>query len=57
MEATIHSQQPTATSDNQCTYEMPAIIYEGVITTRAGSPVGGPDKSGVDPADIFGTND
>lgn len=57
MESTTHLQQSTTTSDNQCTYETPAIIYEGVITTRAGSPVNDPDKSGIDPADIFGTND
>ncbi len=36
-------------------YEAPAIVYEGELTTRAGTPipVQGPD-SGVDPADLFG---
>lgn len=28
-------------------YEAPAIIYDGVISTRAGSPLG------VDPDDLF----
>ena len=37
-------------------YEAPAIIYEGKITTRSGSPVKTkPDN--VDPANIFGGND
>lgn len=38
-------------------YETPAVIYESVITTRAGSPLSitdDPDPSGVDPADLFG---
>ena len=36
-------------------YEVPAVIYEGVITTRAGSPTGSADDSrAVDPADLFG---
>ncbi len=41
-------------------YEQPAIIYDGSITTRAGSPLGNGDGSGsnngadgVDPADLF----
>jgi len=36
-------------------YEAPAIIYDGVISTRAGSPGGGSDNNadGVDPADLF----
>ncbi len=40
-------------------YEAPAVIYESVITTRAGSPLSATDgeqdpSSGVDPADLFG---
>ena len=39
-------------------YEAPAIIYDGVIGTRAGSviPAGGDGggADGVDPADLFG---
>jgi hypothetical protein len=42
-------------SDRRATYEAPAIIYEGVITTRAGSPVFSPEGDGVDPADLFGS--
>ena len=38
-------------------YEPPAIIYEGIITTRAGSPASLLEESkegGIDPADLFG---
>jgi hypothetical protein len=37
-------------------YRPPAIVHEGVITTRAGSPVSAPvsNDEGVDPADLFG---
>lgn len=42
-------------------YEAPAIIYEGKISTRAGTPttvanpdVGGGGGGAADPADIFG---
>ncbi len=36
-------------------YEPPQIIYEGEITTRAGSPLGSPGGvDGIDPADLFG---
>lgn len=37
-------------------YERPAIIYEGQITTRAGSPTvpDGARSDGVDPSDLFG---
>lgn len=36
-------------------YEAPAVIYDGLISTRAGSPAGDPNNgaSGVDPADLF----
>ncbi len=41
-------------------YEAPAIIYEGLITTRAGSVPEAPEKDGggggaADPAQIFGS--
>ena len=45
-------------SDNNArhiVYQPPAIIYEGEISTRAGSPLS--DSSGhdaLDPADLFG---
>jgi hypothetical protein len=38
-------------------YTSPAVIYDGTITTRAGSPLGGGDGNGVDgidPVDLFG---
>jgi len=38
-------------------YQTPAIIYEGVISTRAGSPVGPiapTDLESPDPIDLFG---
>lgn len=36
-------------------YEKPQIIYEGLITTAAGSPIRNSEPNGVgpDPADIF----
>ena len=37
-------------------YEAPAIVYDGLISTRAGSPLGGGSDNnadGVDPADLF----
>lgn len=38
-------------------YQAPAVIYDGVISTRAGSPTTfAPEKAGqsIDPADLFG---
>lgn len=37
-------------------YEAPAIIYESLIATRAGTPTGSGETnpSGVDPSDLFG---
>jgi hypothetical protein len=38
-------------------YEPPAIIHEGIISTRAGSPgglTGDAENNVVDPADLFG---
>ncbi|MBE2199339.1 MAG: hypothetical protein IAE79_12065 [Anaerolinea sp.] len=42
--------------DQRAVYEVPAIIYETLITTRAGSPlaIDGRGADGVDPADLFG---
>ena len=41
----------------QAVYEQPAVIYDGTISTRAGSPLsGGTDSNGatgVDPANLF----
>jgi hypothetical protein len=50
------SQQCSVDNDHQRTYEVPAIIYEGTLTTRAGSPEGRNRDSGIDPADLFGTD-
>ncbi len=55
----IDSQRLNVNRNEKPTYEAPAIIYKGIITTRAGSggPVGDPSGSGessVDPADLFG---
>jgi hypothetical protein len=43
------------------TYAAPAIVYEGRIEARAGSPVGATDgekdaSTGFDPADLFGSD-
>ena len=53
-------QQPSATHLEGALhlkpYTPPAIIYDGAITTRAGSPLGGGNgdgADGVDPADLF----
>ncbi len=38
----------------QIVYEAPAIIYEGVVSTRAGSPLGNPaGVDDIDPSDLF----
>ncbi len=40
--------------NEQQVYEAPAIIYEGAIGTRAGSPLGGTTGvDGIDPGDLF----
>ena len=53
-------QQPTETPFQGALYltpyTPPAVIYDGAITTRAGSPPGsgnGDGANGVDPADLF----
>jgi hypothetical protein len=50
------SQQKRMQQEGKRPYEAPAIIYTGIISTRAGSPLGGgnSDPVGVDPADLFG---
>ncbi|MCP4424148.1 MAG: hypothetical protein GY803_06630 [Chloroflexi bacterium] len=43
-----------AHDEKRAVYEAPAIVYEGVIGTRAGSPLGHPTGSDdIDPADLF----
>lgn len=42
--------------DVSIAYERPLIIYDGIISTRAGSPIGGVTDNGtagVDPANLF----
>ena len=51
------AQQQISPDKKEEPYTPPAIIYDGVISTRAGSPLGGGDGNGadgVDPADLFG---
>jgi hypothetical protein len=55
----MKSTQPEQTPSNapkaaKQVYETPTVIYEGTITTRAGTPLGGGDENVVDPADLFG---
>lgn len=47
--------QPASSNDStvRAPYETPAIVYEGLITTRAGTGQSAPNDSGVDAADIF----
>ncbi len=40
--------------ESRAVYESPAVVYEGKISTRAGSPLGPSGSDGVDPADLFG---
>lgn len=50
-------KEKTKKKERRAPYQRPAIIYEGTITTRAGSPIGGSpgvDDGGADPADLFG---
>ncbi len=53
LEAIQHNE---AKSDKEkANYEAPAIVYESVISTRAGTPFfAPPEGNDVDPADLFG---
>lgn len=49
---------PENRSTDRAPYESPAIVYEGLITTRAGTPDPGSvgdaaGDAGIDAADIF----
>lgn len=48
----VRSELPTVPNKHGSVYEAPAIIHEGEITTRAGSPTG-LDPNGIDPSDLF----
>ncbi|MBK8431863.1 MAG: hypothetical protein IPL28_11495 [Chloroflexi bacterium] len=55
---TQHPQtQPSLEVREEFVYEAPAIVYEGVLSTRAGSPIP-PDPGaglfGADSSDLFG---
>jgi hypothetical protein len=51
------SQSSNVNPSKKNTYEAPAIIYQGIITTRAGSNIGAGSGEGiVDPADLFGND-
>jgi hypothetical protein len=52
----VKGQQPIPQPEKAPIYETPAIVYEGVITTRAGTPEGDGSEA-VDPAELFGNND
>lgn len=42
-------------SEQRAPYQTPAIVYEGVIGVRAGTPVPGRGpEPGTDPGDLFG---
>jgi hypothetical protein len=43
-------QEKRTPKGSEATYEPPAVIYEGTISTRAGSPTGGPavDENAID---------
>ena len=54
---TLKRKNQTSKLDKQrITYIAPAIIYEGQITTRAGTIIDKPDGGAADPTDLFGTN-
>lgn len=45
------------TNKQRVPYSVPAVIYEGKITARAGTVIGDkPDGGAVDPTDLFGNN-
>ena len=37
-------------------YEAPAVIYEGKLTTRAGTPINSGGSDGFDPSLLFGSD-
>jgi hypothetical protein len=58
MENAKSNKPPTKKEKDRAPYEPPAIIYEGVITTRAATgidPQKKPDNP-IDPADIFSSD-
>ena len=52
-EIKVHGEQQIKTEDTP--YERPAIIYEGMISTRAGTPISSPGTDGNPTGvDLFG---
>jgi hypothetical protein len=50
----MHTVEPKEVKTETQPYEPPQIIYEGQISTRAGSPLGNPSGvDGIDPGDLF----
>ena len=46
--------QMASFQEQRVAYEAPAVIYEGVISTRAGSPLSNPSEvDGIDPDELF----
>lgn len=57
MKRLTKENQPTPPNrkKQRVAYTAPAVIYEGIITTRAGTVIGSdPNDANVDPADLFG---
>lgn len=49
-----NQQENIQPKENMAVYKRPLIIYDGIISTRAGSPLGNePDANSIDPADLF----
>jgi hypothetical protein len=49
---TTEIKLPEGEESQEVAYEAPAIVYEGQITARAGSPFSNPDGD-ADPAGLF----
>lgn len=49
------AQEVQIPQEDSTIYEAPAIIYEGTISTRAGSPTPVPDIFDTDQSSIFGS--
>ena len=56
MDDNVQRSDEATASDQQARlpYERPAVIYTGLISTRAGSSGTGSVPDSLDPADIFG---
>lgn len=52
----LYTDDVKSENSKKQSYQAPEIIYEGVISTRAGTPTdpGGPGFAPADPVDLFG---